>query len=362
MHPHRRYNPLQGGWVLCSPQRLQRPWEGQKEVVTTTKLSSSAETEVQDYDKTCKLCPGNDRANGAANPQYASTFVFNNDFPAIFPPNSNSNIPPYTSPFEHATPKEKDLFRDESTSGLCRVICFSPLHTKSLPELTLPQVIEVVEVWTAQYKDLSEQPFLKYATIFENKGAVMGCSNPHPHSQVWATSFVPDEPARELENCYAWKQKHGSCLLCDYVAEEIGKKERVVLENDSFVAVVPFWAVWPFETLIISKSHTPSLVSLHANQKADFAQILKDLLIRYDNIFETSFPYSSGLHQAPFGSHQDEQISHLHMHFYPPLLRSSTIKKFMVGFEMIANPQRDLTAEVAAQRLRDVPSTHFKSW
>jgi len=343
--------------VQCSPQRLLRPWDGQRE--STGSSSSGPEAT---YDPTCKLCPGNERSSGVRNPQYVNTFVFTNDFPAIYPPDEQPNIPPFTN--TQAARKEgksKDIFIAENTDGLCKVICFSPLHTKTLPQLTVPQVRAVIDVWATEYEELSKLPYLRYATFFENKGAVMGCSNPHPHCQVWSTSFIPDDPARELENCRKWKKDHGTCLLCDYVQEELQQNERIVVKNASFVALVPYWATWPFETLVVSTRHATSLVELTDTERTDLAQLLKNLLTRYDNLFETSFPYSGGMHQLPFhASEEEKEITHLHFHYLPPLLRSATVKKFMVGFELLANSQRDLTAENAAQQLASQSDVLYK--
>jgi len=307
------------------------------------------------------------------NPQFTDTFVFTNDFPAIYPPDANPNIPPFTNTTASSSDEEgenastsspvkaSDIFIAENTDGLCKVICFSPVHSKTLPELSPEQIRAVIDIWAREYEELSKLPFLKYATIFENKGAVMGCSNPHPHCQIWSTSFIPDDPAREIENCRKWKKDHGTCLLCDYVAAELCKKERIVVQNGSFVAVVPYWATWPFETLVVSTRHASSLVELSNTERNDLAALLKALLTRYDNLFETSFPYSAGLHQLPFHpSAEDKEITHLHFHYLPPLLRSATVKKFMVGFEMLANPQRDLTAEYAAQKLASLPEILYK--
>ena len=337
-HPHRRYNPLTGEWVLVSPHRMNRPWQGQVE----KSPSDSRPT----YDPDCYLCPGNSRTGGATNPEYASTFVFKNDFPSLL-----TETPPSQSP-NHA------LFQSQSIQGTCRVICFSPRHDLTLPEMPVEDILDVVNVWCEQSQDLGQS--YQWVQVFENKGAMMGCSNPHPHGQVWAGDRLPNQPAKEDEQQRAYYQKHNTPLLIDYVREEAKRGERIVVENEEWLAVVPYWAIWPFEILLLPRRHVRRLPALTNPERDALAQILKTTLTRYDNLFQTSFPYSMGWHGAPFNKN-DNQHWQLHAHFYPPLLRSATVKKFMVGYEMMAEAQRDLTAEQAAQRLRSLPAEHYKT-
>lgn len=341
-HPHRRYNPLTGEWMLVSPHRTKRPWQGQVE-------RPPQETRPQ-YDPNCYLCPGNERAGGARgargarNPQYETTFVFTNDFAALLP-----DTPP--------AGEDQPLFRLKSEQGTCRVICFSPRHDLTLPEMSLADIRLVVDMWAEQVTELGQR--YRWVQVFENKGAIMGCSNPHPHGQTWATNTLPNEPAKEERQQAAYFAKHGRPLLVDYSELETERKERIVVENEGWLAVVPYWAVWPFETLLLPQRHILRLPDLGDAERDTLARILKRLLTKYDNLFETSFPYSMGWHFAPMdaGNHDYWQ---LHAHFYPPLLRSATVKKFMVGYEMMAEAQRDLTAEQAAERLRSLPDTHYK--
>ena len=341
--PHRRFNPLTCEWVLVSPHRARRPWQGQVE-------RTPAE-ERPTYDPTCYLCPGNERAGGIRNPDYTSTFAFDNDFAAILPPD-DKQLPAAGHP----------LFQAESVSGICRVVCFSPRHDLTLPELALPEVEAVVRAWTQETYTLGERDFINYVQVFENKGAVMGCSNPHPHSQIWASSRIPNEPAKEQRALAGYRQDHGgACLLCDYVeAEAQSGGGRLVAANEHFSAYVPFWAVWPFETMILPRRHVARLPDLKEGERNGLADILKRLLTRYDNLFRVSFPYSMGWHGAP-AEDGDQSPWQLHAHFYPPLLRSATVRKFIVGYEMLAEVQRDLTAEQAAERLRSLSDTHYLS-
>ncbi|GAB3302311.1 galactose-1-phosphate uridylyltransferase [Hymenobacter tenuis] len=337
-HPHRRYNALSGEWILVSPHRAKRPWQGQQE---------SAEPEVRPaYDPTCYLCPTNTRANGEVNPAYEGTFVFDNDFGALTPdvPTGGINV--------------EGLLRAEAESGICRVICFSPRHDLTLPEMELPAIRGVVDVWVEQYLELGALPDINYVQIFENKGTIMGCSNPHPHGQIWSQRTVPVEPAKESVQQAAYFQEHGRSLLSDYLALELREQKRVVLETEHWVVVVPFWAVWPFETLVLPRRHVQSIEQLTDAEKDSFAEALQQLTIRYDNLFNISFPYSAGLHQRPTDG-QEHPEWHLHMHFYPPLLRSASVRKFMVGYEMLGTPQRDITPEFSAEKLRSLPSTHY---
>ncbi len=339
-HPHRRYNPLTGDWVLVSPHRAKRPWQGQVEKPPPDNRPA--------YDEKCYLCPGNTRAGGEQNPAYTGTFVFNNDFAAL-----QSDVP-------SGKMEEAGLLKAESEKGQCRVICFSPRHDLALPEMEVADVRKVVDLWTEQYQELGALSHINHVQIFENKGAAMGCSNPHPHGQIWAQESLPAEVAREDARQREYFNKNRGSLLADYLQLELQKQERVVIENSHFVCLCPFWAVWPFETLVISRRQAHSLSDLTAEERSAFAEIIRDITIRYDNLFETSFPYSAGIHQAPTDGNAHPHW-HLHMHFYPPLLRSATVKKFMVGYEMLGNPQRDITPETSAARLRQLSPVHYKS-
>lgn len=342
--PHRRMNLLTGDWVLVSPHRAKRPWQGQVEELPGEGLPK--------YDPSCYLCPGNSRSAGAQNPPYTGTFVFENDFSALLPPQ------PETQPETRAI--DSTLFTAELESGVCRVVCFSPRHDLTLPELSQAEVEQVVRTWTEQTVELSKLDFIQYVQVFENKGAMMGCSNPHPHSQIWATGHIPNEPAVELRRQEAYLHEHGRCLLCDYLVAERKDGQRVVAENEHFTALVPFWAVWPFEILVIANRHMGALADLTLSEISGMADIMKQVTIRYDNLFKISFPYSMGFHQTP-GDGKSYPGQHLHAHYYPPLLRSATVRKFMVGFEMMSMPQRDLTAETAADRLRSLSDVHYRS-
>jgi UDPglucose--hexose-1-phosphate uridylyltransferase len=334
-HPHRRLNPLTGEWVLVSPHRTSRPWQGAVE--------KNAPSSLPQYDPSCYLCPRNERAGGVRNPDYKSTFVFENDFAALIP----------------ATPREtvnrQDLLVAEGQPGRCRVICFSPRHDLTLANMPKDDVREVVRLWADQFAELGADPLIRYVEIFENRGAMMGASNPHPHCQVWATTDVPVEPTKEQRELRNYLASHSRCLLCDYVKLERELDQRIVSENESFVALVPFWAVWPFETLVLSKSHVADLQHLNPAQRNDLADLLSNLTGIYDRVFDAPFPYTMGFHQRPTDGEAHEEW-HLHAHFYPPLLRSATVRKYMVGFELLANPQRDITPESAAARLRELAS------
>lgn len=336
---HRRFNPLTRDWVLVSAQRTKRPWLGQVEETPPENLLP--------YDPACSLCPGNQRTGGMRNPDYSSTFVFDNDFPALLP----DEIPALAS--------DHPLLASVSERGICRVICFSPRHDLTLPELDHPAIENLLAVWAEQTSELGAQDFITHVQVFENKGALMGCSNPHPHSQVWANEHLPNEPAKELESQKAYFNQHGRALLADYLAEEYKRQERIVAANDHFTALVPYWAVWPFEVLLIAHRSAARLADLTPAEISGLAEVLKRVTVRYDNLFEISFPYSMGFHQAPFDGQTHPEWS-LHAHFYPPLLRSATVRKFMVGYEMLAMPQRDLTPETAAAHLRSLPETHYK--
>jgi len=336
-YPHRRFNPLTREWVLVSPHRTERPWQGHVERALSEELPS--------YDSHCYLCPGNERAGGAKNPQYASTHVFDNDFPALLPD---------TQPSQFA---QGPLMVAQTELGTCRVVCFSPNHSLTLARMGVPEIRRVVDTWIDQYIELGSRASINYVQIFENRGEIMGCSNPHPHCQIWAGETLPNEWMKEQAAQAAYRSKEGSCLLCDYLALE-QRPERLVYENDSFVALVPFWAVWPFEILLASRRHFTSIEVLTDAERNDLADILKQVTTRYDNLFEVSFPYTMGFHQRPTdGEAHDEW--HLHAHYFPPLLRSATVRKFMVGYEMLAEPQRDITPEAAARRLRELPARHY---
>ena len=338
--PHRRYNPLTNEWILISPHRTERPWLGQVEKIPVE--SSPA------YDPNCYLCPGNERAGGKRNPKYEHTFVFDNDFAALLP-----NPHPVPPPSLTGEGEGRGLLRAESERGVCRVICFSPRHDWTLPDMPPADIRRVVDVWVEQTRELGARDFVNYVQVFENKGAAMGASNPHPHCQVWANEHVPTEPAKELRSMSAYRDEHNSCLLCDYLALELDYRERVVLQNDHFCALVPFWAVWPFETMVLARRHIDSLPEMTNAERDALADIVKRLTTRYDNLFEISFPYSMDWHQAPTDGAVYAE-THLHAHYYPPLLRSATVRKFMVGYEMLANPQRDSTAETTAAHLREM--------
>ncbi|GLB52331.1 galactose-1-phosphate uridylyltransferase [Neptunitalea chrysea] len=338
-HPHRRYNPLIGEWVLVSPHRAKRPWQGQEE--------NDLEEEKLQYDPSCYLCPGNTRSNGVVNKQYTDVYVFDNDFPSLL--QVDVEMPEETNP----------LFRIEPQKGINRVICFSPRHDLTLPEMEVEAIEKVVEAWKAQYLDLGGKEFINHVQIFENKGAVMGCSNPHPHGQIWSQSSIPTLVAKTQANLKKHYEANGTSLLADYLKAELERKERIVVENEHFAVVVPFWAIWPFETLIISKRHFGNITEMTKEERKAFAAIIKANTVRYDNLFKTSFPYSSGIHQTPTDGEEHPEW-HFHMHFYPPLLRSATVKKFMVGYEMMAEAQRDISPEKSAAMLRELPEVHYK--
>lgn len=338
-HPHRRFNALTGEWSLVSPHRAKRPWQGQVEKNTPDLRP--------EYDPDCYLCPDNIRSSGKQNPPYKHTFTFTNDFAAIIP-----DVP--------SAKTDDGFLKMESLKGTCRVICFSPRHDLSLPELPISEIVRVVKIWSDQTAELGQK--YQWVQIFENKGAIMGSSMPHPHGQVWAMDALPNEPKKEDQNQKEYYRDQGESLLVAYLDHELKNGQRVVLENDCWAAVVPFWAVWPFEILLLPKRHVLRLPDLTDHENKSLAKILKKMLTKYDNLFETSFPYSMGWHGAPYTDIGDTELAHwqLHAHFFPPLLRSATVKKFMVGFEMLAEPQRDLTAEQAASRLREISNRHYK--
>ncbi len=336
--PHIRFNALSGEWILVSPHRLKRPWQGKQEEV-------QPDTRPQ-YDPKCYLCPGNERSGGEQNPKYEETFCFTNDFAALLPEGDSEEI------------EEHELLKAQTLSGICRVICFSPRHDLTIPRLSREEIGRVIQTWQSEFKELSARDDISYVTIFENKGAIMGCSNPHPHGQIWATQIVPMEPMKEDVQLRNHFEKHGNTLLEDYIAVEKEKNERIVVENETWIALVPYWAKWPYETIVIPKSPKKNVLELSEQEETDLADILKVLTTKYDNLFTCSFPYTMGFHQAPCDG-EEYPHWHMHLHFYPPLLRSATVQKFMVGFEMLACPQRDITAEMAADTIKNLSDTHY---
>ena len=336
--PHRRFNPLTREWVLVSPHREKRPWLG--------KIEKAAVPAQLAFDPNCYLCPGNARAEGVRNPDYKTAFVFDNDFPALLPDAPATNI------------NEEGLMVARAEAGVCRVVCFTPRHDLTIPRMSVEEIRRVVDLWAEQYLDLGARPAIHHVQIFENRGALMGASNPHPHCQIWANAELPNIPALEMESQREYRERHSSCLLCRYLELELAHNERVVCANDDFVALVPYWAVWPFETMILSRRHVQDLAQLGDRERNQLAELMRRLTIRYDNLFETAFPYSMGFHQRPTDG-QTHPETHLHAHYLPPLLRSATVQKFMVGYELLGTPQRDLTPESAAARLRATSETHY---
>jgi UDPglucose--hexose-1-phosphate uridylyltransferase len=339
-HPHRRYNPLLDEWILVSPHRNKRPWQGQNEKVH--------EDNRPEHDKNCYLCAGNVRANGVKNPDYKDCYVFENDFSALLKDEVT---------YEN---KNNALFQLKPERGINKVVCFSPKHNLTLPEMEVSDIEKVVQTWAEQYIELGSHDYINYVQIFENKGSVMGCSNPHPHGQIWAQSSLPTQVERTQKNLRAYYEKNNNSLLKDYLEAELKKEERIVLENNHFAVVVPFWATWPYETMIISKRHFGTIIAMNSEETKAFAEIIKGITVKYDNLFETSFPYSAGIHQAPTDRILHPEW-HFHMHFYPPLLRTATVKKFMVGYEMLGEAQRDISPEQSAKILRDLPNQHYKT-
>ncbi|WP_109436368.1 UDP-glucose--hexose-1-phosphate uridylyltransferase [Aquimarina sp. AU119] len=336
-NPHRRFNILTGEWILVSPHRTKRPWQGKNE--------EPAKFSQVSYDENCYLCPGNTRASGDVNPEYTAPFSFTNDFAALL-----QDVP--EEQFDDG------LLKAESESGICKVVCFSPNHALTLPIMKVEEITQVIALWQEEFIGLGKRSDINYVQIFENKGAVMGCSNPHPHGQIWAQRSIPEEIIKKTQQQEHYWKDHKKSLLGAYLEQELELKERILVENEHFVALVPYWAIWPYETMIIPRRKVETIDQLTDEEVRDFADIIKILTIKYDNIFKTSFPYSAGIHQAPTDGLNHEEW-HMHMSFYPPLLRSSTVKKFMVGYELFANPQRDITAEQAALTIRSQSNEHY---
>ncbi len=336
---HRRWNPLRQSWILVSPQRTQRPWQGE--------VAQAAPPSALHYDPDCYLCPGNKRAGGAVNPGYETVFSFVNDYAALLPEALATNETP-ASPLLAAAPAR----------GICKVLCFHPDHSLTLARMTHEEIRLVVNAWVEQYRELGSLDWIEYVQIFENRGAMMGASNPHPHGQIWSTGFVPDEAAAETVAQRDHLASTGRCLLCEYLEAERTLRERMIFENEHFTALVPWWAVWPFEVMLLSRRHLGAMPDFTGQERDALADVLKRMTTRFDNLFATSFPYTMGFHQSPTDGKVHPEW-HFHAHFYPPLLRSATVRKFMVGFEMLGMPQRDITAESAAERMRACSEKHF---
>ena len=333
---HRRKNILTGEWVLVSPHRTKRPWQGMQE--------QGKELKTLKYDPNCYLCPGNSRVNNEINPDYKNTYSFINDFSAIL----DVKIENF----------KDNLLEAHTESGICKVLCYSPNHSLTMPQMDESEIVSIIKLWQKEYKDLGSIENINNIQIFENKGESMGCSNPHPHGQIWAQKSIPTEILKKQNNFKKFYENNNQSMLLAYIKKELELKERIIYENESFVALVPFWAVWPYESMVITKNHRKSILELNEKEVTDYANILKILTTKYDNLFQTSFPYSTGIHQAPTNNEQNNEW-HMHMSFYPPLLRSASIKKFMVGYEMFGEPQRDITPEQAAESLRNCSNTHF---
>lgn len=343
--PHRRFNPLNGDWVLVSPHRATRPWQGQVEELSVD--------EIPPHDPDCYLCAGNTRASGKVNPDYLGPYVFDNDFPALLEESADEN-----SLASERLENEGNLFLSEAVSGVSQVICFSEQHHLTLPEMTFSMVRNIVDTWAKLYLELGRK--YQWVQIFENKGAINGCSNPHPHGQLWASDRVPTLVIREDENQKSYLADHGENLLFEYGRREQSLNKRVVTQNEDWLVLVPYWATWPYETLLLPKRQIGAFADLKDDERDNLAKILQSLTIKYDNLFQTSFPYSMGWHCAPTMAEHGNEHWQLHAHFYPPLLRSATIKKFMVGYEMLAEAQRDMTPEQAAEQLAQQSDIHFK--
>jgi len=329
---HRRFNSLTEEWVLVSPHRTKRPWQGKQEELSVAQSPY--------YDPNCYLCPGNARANGAINPNYKDVYIFENDFAALTQNTKKESL-------------NNGLLKAETETGICKVICFSPDHSKSLAQMASEDIEKVILAWQSEYLSLGKLDFVNYVQIFENKGAIMGCSNPHPHGQIWSQSSIPNEVVKKDKSQLKYFKENGKSLLLNYLNQELELNERLVFENNAFVALVPFWAIWPYEVMILPKIHQTNIAEIKSGETLLFAEAISVVTKIYDKLFNCSFPYSSGIHQAPTNNTINEHW-HWHMSFYPPLLRSATVKKFMVGYEMFASPQRDITAETAAETLRSL--------
>ena len=338
---HNRFNPLTGEWVKCSPHRAKRPWQGQVE--------EPQKDDRPHYDEKCYLCAGNKRTSGVTNPKYESTYVFQNDFSAILPEGSNESF----------AKGPNGMLQAKGERGICRVICFSPRHDLTISRMSVEGIEKIIKVWQEQYTELGNIDYIKHVQIFENRGSVMGCSNPHPHGQIWSEEVIPEISVTECKNQMSYKQEHGSAMLLDYAKYEVEAKERIIVADEHFIAVVPFWAVWPYEAMILPvKREIGSIDELTEDESKSLAKVMKALGIKYDNLFKTSFPYSMGIHQRPTDGNKYEGCM-MHFHYYPPLLRSASVKKFMVGYELLAMPQRDITAETAAKNLRELSDVHY---
>ena len=334
---HRRKNILTGEWVLVSPNRTKRPWQGKKEV--------NNKIENINYDSNCYLCPGNKRANDKINPKYNNTYSFVNDFSALQDLKEVNNF-------------NDGLLEAKTESGICKVICYSPNHSLTMPLMKTNEIVLIIKLWQEEYKKLGALSSINHVQIFENKGKIMGCSNAHPHGQIWAQQSIPQESLKKQYHQKEFFKNKNKSLLLEYVEQELKNNERIICQNNSFVALIPFWATWPYETMVVPKKHHKSILELSEQELIDYAEILKKITTKYDNLFETSFPYSAGIHQAPTNKNKNDEW-HMHMSFYPPLLRSADVKKFMVGYEMFANPQRDISPEIAAENLRNCSEIHF---
>jgi UDPglucose--hexose-1-phosphate uridylyltransferase len=328
---HARRNILTGEWVLVSPHRLQRPWRGQ--------VDQGEREQLPGYDPGCYLCPGNERANGNRNPEYTGAFSFDNDYAAL-------------SPQSDVHGRDSGLFQAQPESGRCRVVCYTERHDLRLATMNDEQLDVAIGAMVTEFAGLDASPDIAYVQVFENRGEMMGCSNPHPHAQVWATSSVPNEPAKECRTQGRYFDEHGSVMLLDYIEAEVADGARVIVESEASVAVVPFWATWPFEALIVPRRTVNAPDALAAEELSDLGRALRAVLRAYESLFDASVPYSMGFHARPSDG-LDHPEWQFHVHVYPPLLRSATVRKHMVGFEMLGQPQRDLTPEAAAERLRE---------